>query len=352
MLNTIPQFQVNDSQHSPHTGLRDSSDRQSCLVRIYPAGVSGSLIPLTFRRITIGRDPSCTLEINDDFLSRTHAILELTDHGYQLTDCNSCNGTFVNDRRITTQVLKAGDQIRVGNHIFKFLSSDHVETHYHEAVYEMMTVDAMTGVYNRRYFEDAFRREVLRSQRHGRPLSLLIFDIDKFKQINDNYGQPAGDAVLREMSKQLKEIGDEAIMVARYGGEEFGVIFEGDTTSAAKVMEKLRIAVAGKSIDAEGHNINISISSGVARILKDERIGKLVRRSDEALYSAKMGGRNRVFIHNGMLCELFGKPSPALNIAESDDALLAETPPTSNELEHRVLSRLDRLISQEANRND
>lgn len=212
--------------------------------------------------------------------------------------------------------------------------------------------DGLTGLSNRKAFDQKMDECYAKWQQTKQPFTLALVDIDHFKKINDTYGHPAGDAVLREMSKQLQEISNETIMVARYGGEEFGLIFDGDITHAATVMEKLRIAVASKTIEAEGHTIKISISSGVARILKEERIGKLVRRSDEALYSAKTGGRNRVFVHNGMLCELFGRPGPSLNVSESHDALAIETPPTSNELEHRVLSRLDRLISQEANRKD
>ncbi len=212
--------------------------------------------------------------------------------------------------------------------------------------------DGLTGLSNRKAFDQKMDECYAKWQQTKQPFTLALVDIDHFKKINDTYGHPAGDAVLREMSKQLQEISNETIMVARYGGEEFGLIFDGDITHAATVMEKLRIAVASKTIEAEGHTIKISISSGVARILKEERIGKLVRRSDEALYSAKTGGRNRVFVHNGMHCELFGRPGPSLNVSESHDALAVETPPTSNELEHRVLSRLDRLISQEANRKD
>lgn len=212
--------------------------------------------------------------------------------------------------------------------------------------------DGLTGLSNRKAFDQKMDECYAKWQQTKQPFTLALVDIDHFKKINDTYGHPAGDAVLREMSKQLQEISHETIMVARYGGEEFGLIFDGDITHAATVMEKLRIAVASKTIEAEGHTIKISISSGVARIMKEERIGKLVRRSDEALYSAKTGGRNRVFVHNGMLCELFGNPGPSLNVSESHEALAIETPPTSNELEHRVLSRLDRLISQEANRKD
>ena len=212
--------------------------------------------------------------------------------------------------------------------------------------------DGLTGLSNRKAFDQKMDECFAKWQHSKQPFTLALIDIDHFKKVNDTYGHPAGDIVLQEMSKQLQEISNETIMVARYGGEEFGVIFDGDITHAANVMEKLRVAVAAKTIQAEGHTIKISISSGVARILKEERVGKLVRRSDEALYTAKKGGRNRVFIHNGVLCELFGKPGPSHDVTESHEAAAVETPPTSNELEHRVLSRLDHLITQEANRKD
>ena len=83
MLHTLPQFQVTQTPPTDVPDQQIQSDRQSCLVRIYPAGVSGSLIPLTFRRMTMGRDQGCTIEVNDDFMSRTHAILELTDQGFK-----------------------------------------------------------------------------------------------------------------------------------------------------------------------------------------------------------------------------------------------------------------------------
>ena len=94
------------------------------------------------------------------------------------------------------------------------------------------------------------------------------------------------------MSARLRDISNDAILVARYGGEEFAIIFDGEIAEAARIMEKLRLTIVGKTIEAEGQTISITISSGVARIMSEERIGKLVRRSDEALYSAKVGGRN------------------------------------------------------------
>ncbi len=297
MSNTVPSFQISETQLRPQTEGHSDKNRQSCLVRIHPAGVSGSLIPLSSRQLTIGRDEGCDLEIVDDFMSRTHAVLEQCESGYQLTDCNSRNGTFVNDKRITSQMLNPGDQIRLGNHIFKFLSSDHVETHYHEAVYEMMTLDAMTNVHNRRYFEDAFRREVLRSQRHGRPLSLLIFDIDKFKQINDTYGHLVGDEVLKALSARIRGRvrGDE--IVARIGGEEFAVVLvETSKINARKVAESLCEMVRTSPLLPHHPELITTISVGGVFTSGLELLSEqdLISLADQQLYLAKSSGRDCV----------------------------------------------------------
>lgn len=301
MLKTLPQFQINDTKSNlDHDNLiRDG--RQCCLVRIYPAGVSGSMVPLSFRRITLGRDQGSTIEINDDFMSRTHAILELTDRGYTLTDCNSRNGTFVNDQRIFGAcLLKPGDQIRMGNHIFKYLSSDHVEALYHEAVYEMMTVDALTGVYNRRYFEDAFRREVLRTQRHGRTLALLMFDIDLFKQINDRYGHLIGDQILKALAARIRTRvrGDE--IFARVGGEEFAIVLvESSRENARKIAESICELVAESPLLPEQPELKVTISvGGVFTNGLEPLTGEdLISRADHQMYLAKAAGRNCTRFH-------------------------------------------------------
>lgn len=295
MLHTLPQFQISDTKPSVATDPSIRDDQQSCLVRIYPADVSGSLIPLNFRRITLGREQTCTIEINDDFMSRTHAILELTDSGYMLTDNHSRNGTFVNDQRITSHLLRPGDQIRVGNHIFKFLSADHVEALYHEAVYEMMTVDALTGIYNRRYFEDAFRREVLRSQRHGRSLALLMFDIDLFKSINDEYGHLIGDEILKALCTRVRTRirGDE--IVARVGGEEFAIVLvETTKDNARKIAQTLCDLIAASPLLPHYPDLRVTISIGgtITHGLEAISDQDMIARADQQMYLAKDAGRN------------------------------------------------------------
>jgi len=212
--------------------------------------------------------------------------------------------------------------------------------------------DGLTGLSNRKSFDQKLDECNSKWLATKKPFTLALVDIDHFKKINDTYGHPAGDSVLREISSRLRELSGESILVARYGGEEFAILFDRESQSAASVMERLRLEIASKTIAAEGHTISVTISTGVAQVINEERIGKLVRRSDEALYAAKMGGRNRVFIHNGLLCEPYGKPDRIGPVVESIHTLIVESPPDSNQLEHRVLSRLDSLISEEANRKD
>ncbi|MEQ1825006.1 MAG: GGDEF domain-containing protein [Pirellula sp.] len=211
--------------------------------------------------------------------------------------------------------------------------------------------DGLTELPNRRSFDQKLDACYAQWQQEKHCFSLALIDIDHFKQINDTFGHPAGDAVLKSVAALLREIKNDSLLVARYGGEEFAVLFDGDDKSAAAIIEGLRLSIAEHQFQADGHLIPVTISAGVARVMGDERIGKLVRRSDEALYSAKMGGRNRVYVHNGILSELFGKPTADRTIA-SNASEPNDRPPNTNELEHRVLSRLDSLISQEANRAD
>ena len=170
--------------------------------------------------------------------------------------------------------------------------------------------DGLTGLANRRAFDQQLDEQFRSFAQSRRPFSLAMIDIDHFKKINDTYGHPAGDAVLREMSNRLKLHLTDPIQIARYGGEEFAIVLDLPLDKASLEIDRLRTAIAATSIEAEGKKLQVTISCGVAEVLQDERIGKLVRRSDEALYSAKLGGRNRVYKHDGKLCLLVGNPPP------------------------------------------
>lgn len=160
---------------------------------------------------------------------------------------------------------------------------------------ELSHVDALTGVANRRLFDEVLRREAARARRYGGALALMMIDIDHFKRLNDQYGHPIGDARLREVAAVLAAHARRGTdLVARYGGEEFAVIMPGlHPREAADMAEQMRAAVEGQRLPAPGGVVTVSI--GLAHLLaRDADPAALVDSADRALYDAKRGGRNRV----------------------------------------------------------
>ncbi|AMV34598.1 Response regulator PleD [Pirellula sp. SH-Sr6A] len=205
--------------------------------------------------------------------------------------------------------------------------------------------DGLTGLANRRAFDQKIEECFSNWIKSQRLFSLALIDIDHFKKINDTYGHPAGDAVLREVALRLKDFSADTIQVARYGGEEFAILLECDAMAAAQVMEKIRLAMCDRTVPAEGHDIPVTLSCGVSQIVAEDRIGKLVRRSDEALYTAKMAGRNRVFIHHGQLCEVFGNPSPT-GIVQANTGQDPGASSSSDALEEKILRQIDHILAK------
>jgi diguanylate cyclase (GGDEF)-like protein len=166
----------------------------------------------------------------------------------------------------------------------------------HAEIKRKSITDGLTGLFNHKHFQERFDHELRRTLRSKKPISLFLMDIDFFKKINDTYGHQAGDEVLRHVSGVLKGALREIDIPARYGGEEFAaVLVETDKKSAVMTAERLREELAASLIRAEGHEIRITASFGVASYpldadTKDEIIGK----ADKALYHAKQNGRNMV----------------------------------------------------------
>jgi diguanylate cyclase (GGDEF)-like protein len=167
--------------------------------------------------------------------------------------------------------------------------------HYHEEIYRLMTVDGLTQIFNRRYFDEALDREVNRSKRYQRVLSLIGFDIDHFKEVNDTHGHLAGDNLLRQLAAHIKPRLRREDVFARTGGEEFGVLLpEIDLDGARKTAEKIRRMVEILVFKHEQIGLRCTISLGVATLEGDDSAKSLYGRADERLYEAKQGGRNRM----------------------------------------------------------
>ncbi|HTQ02831.1 MAG TPA: GGDEF domain-containing protein [Polyangiaceae bacterium] len=265
-----------------------------CLVVIAGAEL-GKRVELGDEEVKIGRSEQSGLCINSDLVSRHHATVVRTDDGHALRDEGSTNGTFVNDRRVTgSEPLADGDQIRIGRTVIKYTRSP-LEIGYLERVMELATHDALTGAFNKRRFDEAFPAEVARAAQSKSELSLVLFDIDFFKRINDGFGHPAGDAVLREVTRIATACLAGGGLLARVGGEEFAVLLPVGVDGARYAAERMRTAIEGHKFVVDQKEIPVTISLGVAQATESgETPAKLYERADALLYASKHGGRNRV----------------------------------------------------------
>ena len=259
--------------------------------------------------VTLGRDATCTYRFDDPSVSSLHARIVIIGSQHMFADNKSTNGTFVNEVRITEPVhLKNGDQIRLGPKItLRFALLDEDEEEALKRVYEAALYDGLTHVFNRKHLEERLDAEVAFAVRHETELSVAILDIDFFKRVNDTYGHPAGDAVLKHVAQTLMRTLRTEDLLARYGGEEFVVVARGIPISGACVAaERLRHAVATSPISWAHHapgaatptelQLSVTSSAGVASLrccdVKDK--ATLLRIADQRLYQAKQNGRNRV----------------------------------------------------------
>ncbi|MEM9865491.1 MAG: GGDEF domain-containing protein, partial [Myxococcota bacterium] len=264
-----------------------SFSREACLVVIYGEDL-GRRIPLGDEPVVIGRSSSCSVQIDQESVSRNHCRIARGPSSFVVRDLGSTNGTYVNDELTDTVDLRDGDQIKIGRTILKFIVGGNIEGQYHEEIYRLMTVDGLTQVHNKRFFDEMMDREFSRARRYDRPFSLIMFDIDHFKQINDTHGHLAGDAVLRQLGGLIMSHVRRDDVVARVGGEEFGVITpEIGAEGAYELANKLNRLVDDARFIFEGVRIDVTISAGVAAWTSEHTaVEAMDQAADESLYEA------------------------------------------------------------------
>ncbi len=286
------------------TAISKISDRpvakEACLVVIYGMEL-GKKFNLNRAQIIIGRSSKADIQIDQESVSRNHCKIINTGKAILLRDMGSTNGTYINDELIDEYVLKDGDFIKVGRCIFKFLSGNNIENAYHEEIYRLTTIDGLTQIYNKRYFLETLEREIGRAQRYGRELSLIMFDIDHFKKVNDTFGHLAGDYVLKQLASVIKSRIRREDVLARYGGEEFAIILpEIDHYNSITFADKIRKLTEKASFKFEDTEIPVTVSVGVATLAREVSDGaEFIKVADDALYAAKNQGRNRVIGQGG-----------------------------------------------------
>ncbi len=284
--------------------LADAGKRRSCLI-LYSGTETGKRFVLDSHAMTIGRLAETEIYIDSPSVSRRHAEIAISPDTVTIRDLGSSNGTHVNDQRIEgTVVLKDGDLIRLGKVFLKFYEHESLDALLHDRIYRMATVDAGTEIFNRQYLTDVLKSELKIARLTLRPLSIIYYDLDHFKQVNDSYGHGAGDLVLKESASVVKQVVRKQDVLGRLGGEEFIVVLPGTALAEAMdLAERIRAAVEGHGFALALQSLTArtelthrqTISLGVAQIgpeVKD--VSGMLDLADQALYRAKRGGRNRV----------------------------------------------------------
>ncbi len=261
----------------------------------------GDVYRLGGKATMIGRAPDCEIRLGDDGISRRHAMLSrVGEDGVILKDLNSTNGTFINDKKVDLVVLQDGDRFQLGHTtILKFSISDEFEESFQRRLFEAAVRDGLTGLHNRKHLDERLEAEFSFAKRHTTSLSIIMLDLDYFKDVNDAHGHQAGDEVLCKVAGVLQRVTRMEDVVARYGGEEFAVLARGITeTQATMLAERIRTLVEELIVEWKDGHIQITLSGGVATFnpMSYESSDSLMSEADQALYRAKELGRNRIVI--------------------------------------------------------
>lgn len=281
--------------------IQDVSNTPPCLVvLIGPPAYTGKQFSLQQSETIVGRSVECGIFIDDRSLSRNHARFMIMGNDVSVVDMGSTNKTVVNGYTLpvlTPHRLKNNDQIKTGNVVFKFLERGSLEAISSKEVQDRVTKDALTGAYSKSDFLSRGPELIKRAETLGEPLSMIVFDIDHFKKINDGYGHPGGDYVLKELGHILTtKMVRSNDYFARYGGEEFVIVLSGSNSrQALDVAERIRQMIQSHEFVYEGKRIQVTVSLGVAERGQFEKTWEQIfDRADKALYHSKNSGRNRV----------------------------------------------------------
>jgi diguanylate cyclase (GGDEF)-like protein len=257
----------------------------------------GRRVRVTAEPLIIGRSPKCEVQVDQESVSRNHCRIRFENGEFLVRDLGSTNGTYVNDNLVADEGrLRHGDQLKVGRTILKFIVGDDVEVEYHEEIYRLMTTDGLTQLHNKRYFDEMLDREVARAKRYKRSFSLIVFDIDHFKKINDRFGHLAGDTILRQLGAVLLGRLRVNDVLARIGGEEFALITpEVGLEGARELAGKINRLIGDTRFEFEGTPVDVTVSVGVAEWQQPyDDASELFKAADNKMYEAKHKGRNQV----------------------------------------------------------
>jgi len=276
---------------------KEAAEKPACFL-VVGGDLNGTIFDLLDGETVVGRNPDCTIPLEFQGVSRRHFKVIIRDEEAKLEDLGSANGTFLNNNKIEGTIdLNKGDMVKLGSIALKFLPVGDTERLTYDKLHEEANTDGLTKCYNKMYFNNKLDLEVKKSKVTGNPLTLIIFDLDHFKHLNDNYGHDAGDYVLKEMAGLLRDNGiRKGDTFARYGGEEFVVLLpKTNLKQAFEIAERLRRLIESYQFIYDGKRLPVAASIGVADYRQGVNTGTdLFKRADSAVYKSKEGGRNQV----------------------------------------------------------
>ncbi len=290
---------IHGESETLETKLEKARKTPACLVIIHGSAL-GKQFLLSEQDMLIGRQVQCDIPISHRSVSRRHARVLRNEGGrFSITDLGSKNGTRVNDEELSAGEplpLRDGDFVRVGNVILKFIAEGSLENIFHAEMKDLASVDDLTKVYNKKSIMGSLEEGFKVAKIMGDPFSIIIFDIDNFKSINDQFGHAAGDYVLGEIPKALKGVTRQHDHIGRFGGDEFLIVLRNTSLSnACTIAERLRSRVEKRIFRYEGEEFQITISLGVASADSlTPSADSLFKIADKANYNAKRDGGNRV----------------------------------------------------------
>ena len=293
---------IHGEQHTLNAELQKAKEQEACLI-IIRGTPQGSRFFLTHPIMVIGRDPAADISTPDQSISRRHAEIRKNGKEVTLVDLGSSNGTVVNDVKLQSGesiLLAKEDMIKLGNTIFKFLPAGEIEILFYGNLGLAAHTDPLTRIYNKGYLMEAIEAEFKRAKALHTDFSIIFFDLDHFKNVNDTFGHDAGDYILKEVCNIIRtEYVRPKDIFARYGGEEFVILLANTSAqAAADVAEKFRSAVETHIFAYDEKRVPVTVSIGVSELRTDISSSQtLLKLADQALYEAKSNGRNRVVVH-------------------------------------------------------
>ena len=277
----------------------NEAQKKPAALLVVGGDLNGTIFDLENLEVTVGRNADNTIPLEFSGISRLHFTLTSSDlANWHIDDAGSKNGTYVNNKKLDKKVeLLKADMIKIGSISLKYLPKGDPERLTYDKLNLEANTDRHTGCYNKTYFNNRIDLEVKKSKVVGTPLSLIIFDLDHFKNLNDNFGHDAGDYVLKEMASLIRTNGVRDLDIfARYGGEEFVILLPAtNLRQAFDIAERLRCLLEAHQFMYDAQRLPVTASIGVADYRQGVTSGtELFKRADQAVYKAKDGGRNQV----------------------------------------------------------